>query len=153
MYSPTQLEKISKSYLEVGGWISPSGKIFLAEYEEHYSVACDILSEYLGEGGWVYASDELEDHGWIRLETTGEIWHPFTPTQAQLDVLYWCYARAIPGYYKRTLWKQISPFLLEDVQEKLPLIGVPPQGDQENWRLTPVHRELIKQCAERSMSV
>lgn len=76
------------------------------------------------------------EHGWIRLETSGDITHGFSATQPQIDVLYYLYIRALPGYfYKDLLYENLAPYISDVVRVREPLPAVPGQGDQENVRV------------------
>lgn len=71
----------------VGGWISPDGVFYQAEYWEHARVAGEIAWSVFGRHGMHRASDFLISLGWIRLETEGYIRHTYNSTYSMFCTL------------------------------------------------------------------
>lgn len=134
MYIPSDITQISDKDFEIGGWISPEGLFFQARYYEHNEVADQVVSGFLHVVDVNYSTCYLEDHGWIRLETDGTIYHNFSATEQQINVLYTLYVRAKPSWYKTELFDHISPAVLETCHSH-PMPPVPGQGDQENYQM------------------
>ncbi|HVU00077.1 MAG TPA: hypothetical protein VHE33_21440 [Acidobacteriaceae bacterium] len=130
---PANIECIEEG--DIGGWISPDGSFFQAHYCEHEDVARQIIGKWLGEayeGYW--PGDYLVRRGWIRLETTGRIWHDFRPTPQQADMLYRCYVRGSDDY-QGELYPCIPTIVQEAVRVRESVWSVPAQGDQENMNI------------------